>query len=96
MTASQAKWLERSIISLCVVSILMIFQPFSMQLFTYGCILVVIGALLFNLVPFCRAGVPFSQIGRVVLIILIVLFVAALLGIGTAFLYVEYLASLRN
>ena len=96
MTATQAKWLERSIISICVVSLLMIFQPFSMQLFTYGCILVVIGALLFNLVPFCRAGVSFKQIRKVVLIILIVLFLAALLGVGTAFLYVEYLAALRN
>ncbi len=96
MTATQAKWMERSIISICVLSILMIFQPFSMQLFTYGCILVVIGALLFNLVPFCRAGVSFKQIRKVIFIILIVLVVAALLGIGTAFLFVEYLASLRN
>lgn len=96
MTATQAKWLERSIISLCVISILMIFQPFSMQLFTYGCILVVIGALLFNLVPFCRAGVPARQIRKVLLIILLVLVVAALLGIGTAFMYVEYLETLRK
>jgi hypothetical protein len=95
MTATQAKWLERSIILLCVVSILMIFQPFSLQLFTTGCIMVVAGALLFNLIPFCRPGVSFGQIGKVVLIVLIVLAVAALLGVGTAFLYVEYLESLR-
>lgn len=96
MTATQAKWLERSIISICIVSLLMIFQPFSMQLFTYGCILVVIGALLFNLVPFCRPGVSFKQIRKVIYIILLVLFVAALLGVGTAFLYVEYLGTLRK
>lgn len=96
MTATQAKWLERSIISLCVISVVMIFQPFSMQLFTIGCVLVVIGALLFNIVPFCRAGVSGKQIRKVLLIILIVLVVAALLGIGTAFMYVEYLASLRK
>ncbi|MFT6878057.1 MAG: hypothetical protein ACI9XK_004586 [Granulosicoccus sp.] len=96
MTATQAKWLERSIISICIVSLLMIFQPFSMQLFTYGCILVVIGALLFNLIPFCRVGVSFKQIRKVIFIILIVLFAAALLGVGTAFLYVEYLAALRK
>jgi len=95
MTATQAKFLERSIILLCVISIVMIFQPFSMQLFSIGCVTVVIGALLFNLVPFCRPGVPANQIGKVVLIVLIVLIVAALLGIGTAFLYVEYLESLR-
>lgn len=95
MTATQAKWLERFIITLCVVSILMIFQPFSMQLFTYGCIMVVVGALLFNLVPFCRPGVTGKEIRKVIMIILIVLFSAALLGIGTAFMYVKYLASLR-
>jgi hypothetical protein len=95
MTATQAKWLERSIILLCVCSIIMIFQPFSLQLFTTGCILVVAGALLFNLIPFCRPGVSIGQIGKVIMIILIVLAVAALLGIGTAFLYVEYLESLR-
>lgn len=95
MTAAQAKWLERSIIGLCVLSIVMIFQPFSLQLFTTGCIMVVAGALLFNLIPFCREGVSFGQIGKVILIVLIVLAVAALLGVGTAFLYVEYLDSLR-
>jgi len=95
MTATQAKILEFSIILLCVISIVMIFQPFSMQLFSIGCVTVVLGALLFNLVPFCRAGVPARQIGKVILIVLIVLIVAALLGIGTAFLYVEYLESLR-
>jgi len=96
MTATQAKWLERSIISICVLAIIMIFQPYSLQFYTIGCILVVIGALLFNLVPFCRPGVSFSQIGRVSLIVLIVLVVAALLGIGTAFMYVEYLETLRK
>ena len=95
MTATQAKLLEHAIILLCVAAIVMIFQPFSMQLFSIGCVLVVVGALLFNLVPFCRPGVTFGQIGKVLLIVLIVLVVAALLGIGTAFLYVEYLESLR-
>lgn len=95
MTALQAKLLEHAIILLCVAAIVMIFQPFSMQLFSIGCVLVVVGALLFNLVPLCRAGVTFGQIGKVLLIVLIVLVVAALLGIGTAFLYVEYLESIR-
>lgn len=95
MNGTQAKWLEYSIILLCVISIMMIFQPFSMKLFSIGCVLVVVGALLFNLIPFCRPGVSFKQIGKVVMIVLIVLVIAALLGIGTAFLYVEYLEALR-
>lgn len=96
MTALQAKLLERSIILLCVASIVMIFQPFSMSLYSIGCVLVIVGALLFNLVPFCREGVTGKEIGKVIMIVLIVLAIAALLGIGTAFLYVEYLASLRK
>lgn len=95
MTNSQAKMVERCIIGLCVLSVLAIFQPFSLTLFSIGCVTVVIGALAFNLVPFCREGVPARTLVRVVIIILIVLAVAASLGIGTAFLYVEYLETLR-
>ena len=95
MTAAQAKLFERLIIGLCVLSILAIFQPFSMTLFSIGCVTVVIGALVFNLVPFCREGVPIKKLWNVLLIVLIVLGVAAALGIGTAFLYVEYLETLR-
>lgn len=95
MTASQAKFAERFIIGLCVLSMLAIFQPFSLTLFSIGCVTVVIGALLFNLVPFCRAGVPARKLVNVFAIVMIVLGVAAALGIGTAFLYVEYIASIR-
>ncbi|NJN05696.1 MAG: hypothetical protein HC814_03970 [Rhodobacteraceae bacterium] len=95
MTASQAKLVERLIIGLCVLSILAIFQPFSLTLFSIGCVTVVIGALVFNLVPFCREGVPARKLVNVALIVLVVLAVAAALGIGTAFLYVGYLETLR-
>ncbi len=95
MTATQAKWVERCIIGLCVLSILFIFQPFSIHLFSIGCVTVVIGALAFNLVPLCREGVPARALMKAVIIVLVVLGAAALLGIGTAFLYVEYLESLR-
>lgn len=95
MTASQAKLIERLIIGLCVASILAIFQPLSLTLFSIGCVTVVIGALAFNLIPFCREGVPAKKLVNVSMIVLIVLGTAAALGIGTAFLYVEYLETLR-
>lgn len=95
MTAAQAKLAERLIIGLCVVAILFIFQPFSLTLFSIGCVAVVVGALAFNLVPFCREGVPLRALGKVTLIVLIILGIAAALGVGTAFLYVEYLETLR-
>lgn len=95
MTASQAKLVERCIIGLCVVSIIAIFQPFSLTLFSIGAVTVVLGALAFNLIPFCREGVPAKKLLNVSLIVFAVLGVAAALGIGTAFLYVGYLETLR-
>ena len=95
MTALQAKLIERGIIGLCVLSILFIFQPFSLTLFSIGSVTVVIGALAFNLVPLCREGVPIRALIKAVIIVLVILAVAAALGVGTAFLYVEYLETLR-
>lgn len=95
MTAAQAKRIERIIIGLCVLSVLFIFQPFSMQLFSIGCVTVVIGALAFNLVPLCREGVPARSLVKAGVIVLVILGIAALMGIGTAFLYVGYLETLR-
>lgn len=92
MTAAQAKWLERIIIGVCVLSIVAIFQPFSISLFSIGCVTVVVGALAFNLVPLAQEGVEWRFIVKVTVIIL---GVAASLGVGTAFLYVDYLESLR-
>ncbi|MCB1971493.1 MAG: hypothetical protein H6851_00125 [Geminicoccaceae bacterium] len=95
MSAIQAKAIEWAIILLCVGSIVLIFQPFSLQLFSIGCVTVVVGALAFNLIPFCRPGVPFRKLANVVGIVLLVLAVAAILGILTAQLYVWYLGTLR-
>ncbi len=95
MTAAQARNVERTIIGFCVLSILAIFQPFSIHIFSVGCVTVVISALAFNLVPHCREGVKARALLKVCIIILVILGVAAALGVGTAFLYVQYLASLR-
>ncbi len=95
MTAAQAKNVERIIVGFCVLSILAIFQPFSIHIFSVGCVAVIISALVFNLVPHCREGVTVRDLLKVWVIILVILGVAALLGIGTAFMYVKYLASLR-
>jgi len=84
MTATQARTVEAAIIALCVLSIIAIFQPYSITLFTIGCITVVIGGLSFNLIPFCRPGVPAKRLYMVVGIVLMILGIAALLGVGTA------------
>lgn len=91
MTASQAKLIEYSIIGLCIIALLMIFQPFTLIFYSIGAGLVVLGGLAFNLIPFCREGVPLAKLGRVALIVLAILVVAIILGIGTGYLYVWYL-----
>jgi lipoprotein signal peptidase len=96
MTASQAKFVEYSIIGLCVIALAMIFQPFAIALYSIGAGLVVLGGLAFNLIPFCRPGIPFSRLIKVSLIVLLILAVVVMLGIGTAYLYVWYLGSLRG
>ena len=96
MTGSQAKLIEYGIIGLCVIALFMIFQPFALGLYSIGAGLVVIGGLAFNLIPFCREGVPLSKLGKVLLIVLTVLCVAIALGIGTGYLYVWYLGLTRG
>lgn len=91
MTASQAKLIEYSIIGLCIIALLMIFQPFTLFFYSIGAGLVVLGGLAFNLIPFCREGVPLAKLGKVALIVLAILGVAVMLGIGTGYLYVWYL-----
>ncbi len=95
MSRGQAKAVEYAIITLAVASVLMIFQPFSLTLFSWGCGLVIVAGLAFNLIPFCRQGVPFRTLGKVVLVVLVILGIAALLGVATANLYVWYLGTLR-
>jgi hypothetical protein len=91
MTARQARRLEYGIIGFCLLALFCIFQPFSIMLFTIGCIGVVVGGLAFNLVPFCKAGTSLAQILRVALIVLAVLVVAICLALGSAWLYGVYL-----
>ena len=95
MSAATARTVEWAIIGLCIAALVMIFQPFSLALFSWGCGLVVLGGLAFNLVPLCRPGTRAMSLLKVAGIILFILLCAALLGIGTAKLYTLYLGSLR-
>jgi hypothetical protein len=95
MSAATARTIEYAIIGLCVVSLIMIFQPFSLTLFGIGAGLVVLGGLAFNLIPHCRPGVPLSWLLTVVLIVLTILIVAFALAVGTSYLYAWYLETGR-
>jgi len=91
MTARQAWIVEWSIIGLCILALVLVFQPFWLPLYSVGAGLVVLGGLAFNLVPLCRPGVPARTLIRAGLVVLILLLVVAALAIGSAYLYGLYL-----
>jgi hypothetical protein len=93
LTARQAWIVEWSIIGLCIVALVLVFQPFWLPLYSVGAGLVVLGGLAFNLVPLCRPGVPVRTLVRAGVIVLVLLLVVAALAIGAAYLYGIYLKS---
>jgi hypothetical protein len=95
MSAATARTIESAIIALCVLSLVMIFQPFSLTLYGIGAGLVVLGGLAFNLIPHCRPGVRLRWLLTVALIVLILLVVVFLLAVGTSYLYAWYLEAGR-
>jgi hypothetical protein len=95
MSAAAARTIEYSIIALCVISLVLIFQPFSLTLYGIGAGLVVLGGLAFNLIPHCRPGVPPRWLITVALIVLALLVVVFVLAVGTSYLYAWYLEAGR-
>jgi hypothetical protein len=87
MSARGARRLEYSIIGLGVFALALIFQPFSLTLFGFGCALVVLAGLINNLLPMCRAGITVRALIRSALIVALVFCVVMLLSILAAHLY---------
>jgi hypothetical protein len=90
MSARAADVLEFSIIGLCIVALVMIFQPFELLLFSIGSGLVFVGALAFNLVPLAVPGVPVRSVVIAGLIVLLLFVVVVGLSILSAWLYGVY------
>ena len=95
MSAATARSIEYAIIGLCVLALVLIFQPFSLTLYGIGAGLVVLGGLAFNLIPHCRPGVPLRWLLTVALIVLTLLIVVFLLALGSTYLYALYLEASR-
>ena|ERR671910_589727 len=95
MSAATARIIEHAIIALCVLALVMIFQPFSLTLYGIGAGLVVLGGLAFNLIPHCRPGVPLRWLATVALIVLTLLIVVFFLALGSTYLYALYLETTR-
>ncbi len=95
MSAATARTIEYAIIGLCVISLVLIFQPFSLTLYGIGAGLVVLGGLAFNLIPHCRPGVPMRWLVTVGLVVVVLLILVFLLAVGTSYLYAWYVQAGR-
>jgi hypothetical protein len=93
MTVAEATRLEYAIIGLGLVALVLIFQPFSLGLFSVGCGLVVLAGLVNNLLPLCEPGVPRRSVVQAALIVAAIFVVVTALAIGSASLYGLYLAA---
>jgi hypothetical protein len=92
MTVGQAKAIEYAIIAISLVSLILLFQPFSLALYSVGAALVVFAGLAFNLVPFCAPGRPLRSLFKVAVIIVVIFLVVTALALGSALLYSWYLS----
>jgi hypothetical protein len=87
MSPAAARKLEYMIIGLGVVALLMIFQPFNIQLFAIGCILVVVAGLTNNLLPLAQPGVPARSVLKAAMIVAVIFCIVLLVSIFAAHLY---------
>jgi hypothetical protein len=90
MSARTAGMIEGSIIGICILALVLIFQPFNLYLFTAGCVMVVFGALAFNLVPLCEKGRPLRSLAVAAGIVVLLLLIVVGLAILSAWLYGVY------
>ena len=91
MSRAQAGGIRNAILALCIISLVFVFQPFSVTLFGIGMASVVVGGLAFNLVPLCEPGKSFGSIIRAAVIVVVILVAVTGLAIGSAELYGIYL-----
>jgi hypothetical protein len=87
MNNSQALRLEFFIIGLGILALIMIFQPFSLPLFTIGAIIVVFAGLINNLLPLAQPGVPIRSVVTVAMVVAMIFCIVLLLAIASASLY---------
>jgi hypothetical protein len=87
LSPNGARRLEFTIIGLGIVALLMIFQPFSLTLFTIGAIIVVVAGLVNNLLPLAQPGVPKRSVITVAMVVAMIFCITLLVAIFAAHLY---------
>jgi hypothetical protein len=87
MSAASAQKLEYAIIGIGILALVMIFQPFSLVLFTAGSVLVVLAGLINNLLPLAQTGVPKRAVVKAAMIVAMIFCITLLVAIFAADLY---------
>ena len=82
MSRRTAQLIVLAIIALCLLALVFIFQPVYRPLFSAGCIMVVAGGLLFNLIPFANTQNPVRRVVRVTAIVGAILITAVFIALG--------------
>jgi hypothetical protein len=82
MSLATARLVTWGIISVCALALFSVFQPFWLPLYGAGCLMVVIGGLVFNLIPFATAQNPPWRLVKVLAIVLAILLFAVLIALG--------------
>jgi hypothetical protein len=87
LSSASAKRLEFMIIGLGILALVMIFQPFSLTLFTLGAMLVVVAGLLNNLLPMAQPGVAKRSFITTAMVVAMIFFITLIVAIFAAYLY---------
>jgi hypothetical protein len=87
LTARSALRMEYFIIGLGIFALIMIFQPFSITLFTWGSIIVVLAGLINNLLPLAQPGVSTRSIVTIAMVVAMIFCIVLLVSIFAAYLY---------
>jgi hypothetical protein len=87
MGRDKALRLEFFIIGLGILALLMIFQPFSITLFTLGAVVVVVAGLINNLLPLAQATVSMRSVLTAAMVVAMIFCIVLLLAIFSASLY---------
>jgi hypothetical protein len=86
-TAAGAQRFEFIIIGLGIAALLLIFQPFSLTLFTIGAMIVVVAGLLNNLLPMAQPGVSKRSTVTVAMVVAMIFCITLIVSIFVASLY---------
>ena len=82
MSRRTARLIVVVIIALCLLALVFIFQPVYRPLYSAGCVMVVAGGLLFNLIPFANTQNPVRRVVRVTAIVGAILIAAVFIALG--------------